>query len=678
MDMTDDYLEQYFEGMEFTTRGQWIKGNDNMFKDIASKSPTKKKKTGLDLAQKELLVTNQDESYTIVSDLGEYGRRYTSIIQDGDSMFRAVLSCLEHPDSYSTSMFRKQIVGYALHNMKFFKKKLVTSGESIESYLRNVSHGLIYGDRNILQIVAMMWKLKISVINPYEQPEHIWHNCGLPGADIILAFNGHNHYSGSVYIHEPHIRIFPRKNKIYTKHTSKTAGRSPVVKIKKEVVEKITKNLASSLSGVTLSGGNESGSSTVGSPASSKIAMSVDESSSVVTGSVIDSSDGDKSSQSIVPYAALDSSDGEKSSTVESVESLKVVTRMSGYEAISGGGVPAENLNKESTDVDPVVSKDDDSLQTINSSGEGKSQSNSDSLVAVGDECKGSTCSSVSAICTPGVTQKSSCSLNVSEASSVSSPMSVTENEGNGACPSDSLKSNKDSTLVNIGNEQSGDTAKKSNEDVASPMSVVSVNEQVVDNTSQDKPEKTDSSVASPMSVVGVNEQSVGNTNPGKPVKTDSSVPSPNTSQSDSSVPMSVVGVNKQSVGNTSQTDSSVASPMSVVGVVGVNKQSVGNTSQTDSSQKVTDVNANYEIQRLDPEGQVNPHYSDISDDDDESFKKKQDLLTLADEAIDLVKKKHDRDSSAKRKTDDESTEEWKKLKSRDESDQSATKTSLK
>ena len=476
MDMTDDYLEQYFEGMEFTTRGQWIKGNDNMFKDVASKSPTKKKRTGLDLAQKELLVTNQDESYTIVSDLGEYGRRYTSIIQDGDSMFRAVLSCLEHPDSYSTSMFHKQIVGYALHNMKFFKKKLVTSGESIESYLRNVSHGLIYGDRNILQIVAMMWKLKISVINPYEQPEHIWHNCGLPGADIILAFNGHNHYSGSVFIHEPHIRISPRKNKIYTKHSSKTAGRSPVVKIKKEIVEKITKNLASSLSGVTLSGVNESGSSTVGSPALSKIAMSVDESSSstVVTSPIIDSSDGDKSSQSIVPYAVQDSSDGEKLSTVESVESLKVDTRMSGYEAISGV-VPAENLNKESTDIDPVVSKDDDL------SGEGKSQSNSDSLVAVGDECKGSTCS---------VTQKSSCSLNVSEASSVSSPMSVTENEGNGAYPSNLLKSNKDSTLVNVGNEQSGDTAKKSNEDVASPMSVVSVNKQVVDNTSQDKPEK--------------------------------------------------------------------------------------------------------------------------------------------------------------------------------------------
>ena len=213
IDMTDDYLEEYFEGMEFTTREQWIKGNDNMFKDVASKSPTKKKKTGLDLAQKELLITNQDEAYTIVSNLGEYGRRYTSIIQDGNSMFRAVLSCLGHPDLYSTSMFHKQIVGYALHNMKFFKKKLVTSGESIESYLRNVSHGLIYGDRNILQIVAMMWKLKISVINPYKQPEHIWHNCGLPGADIILAFNGHNHYSGPVYIHEPYIRISPHKIK---------------------------------------------------------------------------------------------------------------------------------------------------------------------------------------------------------------------------------------------------------------------------------------------------------------------------------------------------------------------------------------------------------------------------------------------------------------------------------
>ena len=204
-----------------------------------------------------------------------------------------------------------------------------------------------------------------------------------------------------------------------------------------------------------------------------------------------------------------------------------------------------------------------------------------------------------------------------STSSSVSSPMSVTENKGNGACPSDSLKSNKDSTLVNVGNEQSG-TAKKSNEDVASPMSVVSVNEQVVvDNTSQGEPVKTDSSVASPMSVVGVNEQSVSNTSPVKV--------------------------------------------------------------QTDSSQKVTDVNANYEIQRLDPEGQVQPHYSNISDDDDEAFKNKDDLLTLANEAIDSAKKKHDHDSSAKCKTDDdESTEDWKKLKSGDESDQNATKSNLK
>ena len=146
------------------------------------------------------------------------------------------------------------------------------------------------------------------------------------------------------------------------------------MKIKIEVVEKLTKNLASSLSGVTLSGvdeSNESGSGNVGSPASSKIAMSVDESSSssVVTSAVIDLSDGDKSSQSIVPYPVMDSSDGEKSSTVESVDSPKVDTRMSGV-------VPAENLNKENND----------SLQTVNSSAEGKDQYNSDSIVAVEDE----------------------------------------------------------------------------------------------------------------------------------------------------------------------------------------------------------------------------------------------------------------------------------------------------
>ena len=112
-------------------------------------------------------------------------------------------------------------MAFALHNMHWFKEKLVTDNECIESYLRNVSKGLMYGDRNVLQIIAMMWKVRISILNPYEDADHIWHNEGLAGADIILAWNGHNHYSGSEFVDRDYTRLKPLKSALFVKTKDK-------------------------------------------------------------------------------------------------------------------------------------------------------------------------------------------------------------------------------------------------------------------------------------------------------------------------------------------------------------------------------------------------------------------------------------------------------------------------
>ena len=132
MSVSNNFLEEYYELLEEDLRGPWIRGTDNMYEG-AVKSPSKKK--GLKKIAHELLLANENEAFTLESDLCDLGKKYTVIIPDGDSMFNAVLSCLEHPAEYTASVFRKHIVSFALHNIEWFKTKLITEGQSLESYL---------------------------------------------------------------------------------------------------------------------------------------------------------------------------------------------------------------------------------------------------------------------------------------------------------------------------------------------------------------------------------------------------------------------------------------------------------------------------------------------------------------------------------------------------------------
>ena len=107
MKVTKDALELYFSLQDEDVKGEWKRGTDNMCRDAASTPIKKKKKKKLTFKQtmEDLLLATEDEAYTILSDMEENGRTYTVITRDGDCLYNAVLSCVEHPDEYTAAVF---------------------------------------------------------------------------------------------------------------------------------------------------------------------------------------------------------------------------------------------------------------------------------------------------------------------------------------------------------------------------------------------------------------------------------------------------------------------------------------------------------------------------------------------------------------------------------------------
>ena len=69
-------------------------------------------------------MSTDDQAYTIVNDLEEIGRKYVYVRKDGNCLFQSVLLSINVPPGYNISIFRRQIVAYALRNVDFFRKRL--------------------------------------------------------------------------------------------------------------------------------------------------------------------------------------------------------------------------------------------------------------------------------------------------------------------------------------------------------------------------------------------------------------------------------------------------------------------------------------------------------------------------------------------------------------------------
>ena len=122
--------------------GPFIPCKDEMFCDSEHKKSTLK---GLSAVKEDLLVSTDDQAYTIVNDLEETSRKYVYVRKDGDCLYAAVLSSINVPHGFNISIFWRQIVAYALQNVDFFRKRLSYKKESFESFLHNLSGGFCMG-----------------------------------------------------------------------------------------------------------------------------------------------------------------------------------------------------------------------------------------------------------------------------------------------------------------------------------------------------------------------------------------------------------------------------------------------------------------------------------------------------------------------------------------------------
>ena len=197
--------------------------------EVGNEETETKKKTVVE----ELVVSTEDEAFSIVSDLKNIGRKYSCVKNDDNSLYCAILSCINVPPGFTVPIFRKQIVAYALRNSDFFGRKLSFS-ESFESFCRNLAGGLSYGNKNSLYLISLMWNVSISVLDPFVEEVKILHNIPLAEVDIVLVCNGLTHFSGSYFIQDPHIRLSPRKFRVTKKKNLPEGFSGKQVQIKTE------------------------------------------------------------------------------------------------------------------------------------------------------------------------------------------------------------------------------------------------------------------------------------------------------------------------------------------------------------------------------------------------------------------------------------------------------------
>ena len=135
----------------------------------------------------------------------------------GNCLFHAFKGCLKvrgGEDKVSVYFpcryLRRMIVAWMAHNRYFlFKHKKVSlqskygveGGDycpepiSVKEYLRKMLKRSFWGEDVVLYALSCLFDLKITVVNGSTLDEHRFrHNQPLAAVDVVLVYNGHNHY----------------------------------------------------------------------------------------------------------------------------------------------------------------------------------------------------------------------------------------------------------------------------------------------------------------------------------------------------------------------------------------------------------------------------------------------------------------------------------------------------
>ena len=86
---------------------------------------------------------------------------------------------------------------YPEYFYQFIGDILEERGESYESVIRNVAEGDLIIDDIIIQVIAQMFQLKITVVFPMEETCFKFHSASYEDSDIVLINNGKGHFSGT-------------------------------------------------------------------------------------------------------------------------------------------------------------------------------------------------------------------------------------------------------------------------------------------------------------------------------------------------------------------------------------------------------------------------------------------------------------------------------------------------
>ena len=135
----------------------------------------------------------------------------------GNCLFHAFKGCLKVrtwadnlPPYFPCRYVRRMVVSWMAHNRSFVwklksaslrSKYGVENGDyvdhplSYKDYLRNMLKRSFWGEDVVIYSLACLFDLKITVLNSRRLEEYRFrHNLPLHSADVVLVYNGNNHY----------------------------------------------------------------------------------------------------------------------------------------------------------------------------------------------------------------------------------------------------------------------------------------------------------------------------------------------------------------------------------------------------------------------------------------------------------------------------------------------------
>lgn len=181
--------------------------------DLPTISKKKKKNTSkMSQMERECILFNAVEAKLLTTYLSQVDKIYIPTDPShGDCLFASVLTGLKTPTDAKQGMYtpyhlRLQV---CMHMITNYEKMLnieplvlflIAEGTSLYHCILKSMEANFWADATLLHVIHDMWGVNLSMLNVWQKGD-ISYNYGthtsLSGSDIVLIYNGHNHFTGT-------------------------------------------------------------------------------------------------------------------------------------------------------------------------------------------------------------------------------------------------------------------------------------------------------------------------------------------------------------------------------------------------------------------------------------------------------------------------------------------------